>query len=289
MAKFLKKYLLGDNEEKPLPSTRKGQILSIIKEYYASLILMSVFTFVFALPVFIVLYIMSYNLQLIDTNDYNQIFYTMFYLSLILIVANIILYIGLSGLFSAIRKMVYNEYSTIMDYFMGIKENAKRFALIGLIYGVSLFLLIIDLIYYENISSLQPMINNIVVGIGIIQYFIISIMSMYMMCQQCRYNLSFKDLVINSFKFTMKNILLNFAIYCLCFALLSFPLLFSGAIQALLFSMLALFAYSISALLAYEYCAYIFDLYVNKTMFPIIYLKGLKGYSYYKKNETISE
>ncbi len=271
---IFKKIIFGSDEPEELPESRFKQFFWVIKENYGKLFLFNVFTFIFAIPLVITFIIMSYGMS--QTDDLSLIFRYYFFFGLLLIPSIVFFGIGLSGLFYSIRKMIWVEEINIKTYFLGIKNNYKRFILIFLGLGISLEINLIDVFYYTNLSILSPIINYLLIGLGITQFVVILMMSLYQMGLEVRYSTTIKQMIKNSFKLSVANLFKNIIFFTIGLIPFVSIVFIPGVIQIIIISIDLFIGIALFVLIISEYLCYVFDKEINNSLYPEYYLKGLK-------------
>lgn len=271
--KFIENLIIGKSNC-DLPKTRKQQFKILTKDNFFKLLKYSLFIGLFIIPIIVIKIIFSYSIA--DMADSNKIFVYLYRESFINVFLITLVSIPVSGVSYIIRKKVWNDSILSESIFTGIKKEIKRFVFIFFIIGLSNFIFQTGSYYYGNIFIGQSIIKNVLTFINVIQFIFILILSMYMITMTTRYNLSFKDLILNSFKlsikFLFKNLLAIFIILLPWIILQILP----PAYQVVVVIVISPLYYSLSILLIYEYTAYIYDEHINKEKFTDIYKKGLK-------------
>lgn len=271
--KFIENLIIGNNNC-DLPKTRKQQFKNLIKDNFFKLLKYSLFIGLFIVPIIIVKIIFSYSI--VDMTDSNKIFVYLYRESFINVFLITLVFVPVSGVSHIIRKKVWNDSILSESVFTGIRKEIKRFIFIFFIIGISNFIFQTGSYYYSNMFDGKAIIKNVLVFINVIQFIFILILSMYMITMTTRYNLTFKDLILNSFKLSIKLLFRN----CLVIFIILFPWIIlqilPPAYQVVVVIVISPLYYSLSILFIYEYTAYIYDKYINKEKFSDIYKKGLK-------------
>ena len=115
-------------------------------------------------------------------------------------------FIGLGGLAHVCKNVAWQEGLLIgPDFFKGIKKNWKHSLVIGLIWGLSLFLLVVGTFFLLRAqqSSSQPWVLSIGVGLCITQFIILSIVCVYALNYTCFYVNTLREVLKNSFVSTL--------------------------------------------------------------------------------------
>lgn len=272
--KIIDNIVLGSSSPILYATNRYKQFGWILKREYGKLFLFNVFSFLFAIPIILVLIFLSYAVN--SAENVTLAFRYLFNIGLLIIPSLLIFSIGMSGLNYAIRNLIYVDLCPIRTYFEGIKKNIKRFLLIYLLLGLSMFIMLIDVYYYTNISNLNIMINTILSILGIVQFIIIFIMSIYQSNIEVRYINTLKQLLSNSFKLTIGHLFKNILFISILICPLLIMLILPGVYQILVLSIYMFIGLAISTLGISLYISDIFDNDINKIMYKELYRKGLK-------------
>ena len=268
---FLKNSIIGDGKEKNFPKTRFEQMLYILKNNFGYLFVCGIISFIFCIPCFILLFVFSYQKNLIDMENISNVlsFFTTTFLYLIPCVS-------LSGvsLLYFIREISIGQQRGFNVYFKGMK-NCFLLGLISfLIIGLSQFFMVFDVVFYSY-SNYSNFVKSIFISIGVLQFIIVLIFMMFVICLSLNYQLKFKDLIKNSFVFSFKMFFKDFGIIIL--AILPWVgFLFSSGVRTIVyFNVLFLFGLNYSALIINQYSLYLFDKFVNIKLFKDAYKRGL--------------
>lgn len=271
---FLKNSIIGDGKEKNFPKTRFEQMLYILKNNFGYLFVCGIISFIFCIPCFILLFVFSYQKNLIDMENISNVlsFFTTTFLYLIPCVS--LSGVGFVSLLYFIREISIGQQRGFNVYFKGMK-NCFLLGLISfLIIGLSQFFMVFDVVFYSY-SNYSNFAKSIFISIGVLQFIIVLIFMMFVICLSLNYQLKFKDLIKNSFVFSFKMFFKDFGIIIL--AILPWiGFLFSSGVRTIVyFNVLFLFGLNYSALIINQYSLYLFDKFVNIKLFKDAYKRGL--------------
>lgn len=271
---FLKNSIIGDGKEKNFPKTRFEQMLYILKNNFGYLFVCGIISFIFCIPCFILLFVFSYQKNLIDMENISNVlsFFTTTFLYLIPCVS--LSGVGFVSLLYFIREISIGQQRGFNVYFKGMK-NCFLLGLISfLIIGLSQFFMVFDVVFYSY-SNYSNFVKSIFISIGVLQFIIVLIFMMFVICLSLNYQLKFKDLIKNSFVFSFKMFFKDFGIIIL--AILPWVgFLFSSGVRTIVyFNVLFLFGLNYSALIINQYSLYLFDKFVNIKLFKDAYKRGL--------------
>lgn len=266
-----------------LPVNRIQLFKFTFKTQCAMLIKLSLLITVFAIPLFILSVFKGLvsadllaqmqanpdNTELIKQYFSQHIFLNIFYIP-----AFIILSIGLSGVFTVIKKFAFQEgFVLLKSFFQGIKNNAKEFIVVTLFYSVIYYLVL----FLQNYLSLLNFEFYVMVTIfsSLISILIFS-MAIFAYCQIPIYTNPITRTIKNSVLFTLSRVWKICGIALITFGPLLIVSLFQSPIASLIVYLIYIFiGFGYCILFTSLYCHSVFDEVVNKTSFPEIYRKGL--------------
>lgn len=213
------KKIFGTGEEILLPDTRAQSFLFYGKDAFGKLIVISLLCFLFVVPSIVWLYAMNYvraqQIALLEKatenylSAYNSIMLTSALKKYLVEIPMVILaFIGFSGGFSIIKRICFNEDSHLVWFFKGIKENALHFGFCGLVFGVSLFFMGFNSVFY-TMTGFSPIAKGVLLGLGIVQFLLILIFSMFFCTGTVVYKYTLGQAVKNSVLLTFGNFLKN--------------------------------------------------------------------------------
>lgn len=275
----------GKGGSDKLPKNRFLAYFDILSHRFPTLIALSLLTFIFFIPFFAFDFIWKlYMSQPIDTSSmseadiYLRNFSLNFISSLISIPLLIIGFIGLGGLFSVIKKLVFQDpkINVANDFFFGIKDNIKSSLLSGTLFSVFTFLYISNLYFYPLMGDVYKFIKIILMIVLTLVYLFIIILSLYLLSSGTLYNFRFIPTLKN-------NLMLSFILYPLnlLFILLSglFILIYLFVpiflIQIISLIVIVFFGLSHIGLCFCLFSFQMFDKYINKKHSQDIVNKGL--------------
>ena len=270
---------------KDLPHTRKEIFIDLLKTQKRQMISLSMLLFVFLLP--LVVELLIFNLYIIsvplDAENYSAIVFSLFfYMMLIAIPCVMVGFIGLSGLAHVCKIISWQEPILAgPEFFVGIKKNFKHALLFGLIWGISLFILVIGILFMVRTKDIveQSWLNGVGIGLCIVQFIVLSIVCVYSLTYGCYYSNTFRQVFRNSFVFFVAKFFKNILLFLITIGLIV-GLMFIDFIAQIVIIMVIAFlsSYMMIAwtLLSHE----AFDQYINKENYPNYYKKGL----YIEKN-----
>jgi len=177
-------------------------------------------------------------------------------------IAFMIASIGISGGAYVIRNMVWTEGIFVAnDFWRGIKQNVKQILLVALLYSI---------VFYGFTISLALANKMIVEGIGVtwllvmskvVSYIVIifiSIMVAHMITMVVTYKVTFRQLIKNSFIFTI-GLLPHNIVFTVAGLLPMVFLFFSGIMAVIGYLLIIFFAFSFYLLVWTDYCQWIYD------------------------------
>ena len=269
-----------------LPSNRWELFWDIFKGRFGKLIIINLLIFLFCLPFIALLVFRSMSISAYGTlYPFSQGFgvgYGAFpsmvgWSENIIYVVNVsvlvftpialmIAAIGISGGAYVIRNMVWTEGVFVAnDFWRGIKQNFKQILVIMLLYSFVLYISLISISlcdrYIAQLSSGIWLFKTIRV-VTYILLITFSAMGLHMITMGVTYNLKLKDLIKNSFMFTL--LLLPNNIVFLFLGLFPFFLLFFDGLLMIVGMALILFlSFSYFLLVWTNYCQWTYDKFIN--------------------------
>ena len=274
------------------PKNRKEVFLSLVKYHkmdllkinliiagFAFLSLLAIYLFtllIFSVPVLI----SNGTIEMVkaDDMDYSILFTSLMYLIVlfaILIITNIPLFLGLGGGIYVISQLCYGEADILIgkDFFIGVKRNAKQMILLSLLFSFAALFMVFVLSIYMLISV--PLAVRIISNIiAILVFVIVSIVVFIAINYQNVYEVSFFQLLKNSFLIAFSKPLQTIGFYLLAnifFYLLVIP------IRIPIFILIVLFVgFSYFLAIEFLYTSSLFDVYINKIAHESLVDKGMK-------------
>ncbi len=269
-----------------LPSNRWELFWDIFKGRFGKLVIINLLTIIFFIPLFLLILMRSnalanYGAMYPFSQSFgigymapasmvgyaeNIVVQVDIITFLFLPIAVVIMAIGISGAAYVMRNMVWTEGIFVAnDFWKGIKENFKRMMLIGLLYSLIFYVLIIGISIAEQ---------NIAMGAGakwlwivseILSYCMLalfSVMTLHMITMTVTYDLKFRYLIKNSFVFTI-----GLAPHNILFILLGgLPFvffIFGGILSLIGILVIALLGISIALLVWTNYSQWAYDKFIN--------------------------
>ena len=265
---------------KELPHTRKQIFLDLLKNQKRQMVSLSMLLFVFLLP--LVVDIVLFNMFIIGVPTGQEgyastIFSLIFYMMIIAIPCSMIGFVGLSGLAHVCKNIAWqNAVLFGPEFFVGIKKNWKQSLVFGLIWGISLFLLVVGSLFMvrTQAGSDQPWVQSIGIGLCIVQFIVLSIICVYSLTYSCYYSNTIWQVFRNSFVFFVAKFFKNLGLFILTTGLvvgLMFVDFIAQIVIIIVIAFLSSFMMIAWTLLSHE----AFDQYINKENYPEYYKKGL--------------
>ena len=270
----------NDLTKKDLPHNRKQIFLDLLKNQKRQMVSLSMLLFIFLLPVVVDLLIFNMfilNVSSSETNYGSIVFSLIFYMMIIAIPCSIIGFVGLSGLAHVSKMIVWQEgVLNGPEFFVGIKKNWKHAIFFGLIWGISLFILVIGILFMLRTqgSVSQPWLNSVGIGLCIVQFIVLSIVCVYSLTYDCYYVNSFRQVFKNCFVFFAAKFFKNLLLFVLTTGLvvgLMFVDFIAQIVIIIVIAFLSSFMMIAWTLLSHE----AFDQYINQYNYPEYYKKGL--------------
>lgn len=278
-------YGKGDNKDftsANLPATRKKQFFYLFKRNYLKLFYYNLLIALCFLPA-IGWYIMArdYLENLPQLDDIEVLKANLLYISLLQNApTTLFLTLGfliLPGIVYILRKMMWDENVVFkVDFKKGFKASYKQFLFIGFLSGLVLFFFEygINSLFVSNFPPFVQILLIVALSIFTLLYIIAM---MYMINMASLYNLTNTQLLINSFKLTIKDLFKNLGMFFISFVIIFIWLIFTKIWN--LITIFILFFYGfIYILLAFgELSMYSFDKYINVKQYPDFVRKGLSS------------
>lgn len=270
----MKKERTSDFENKDRPTTRFKQFGDIFKHRFLELVKLSLLQAIFYMPLFVSLILFYISIRNVTDVNYLMMYFLLQGASLF--IAMPFAFIGMTGTYYCIRKMIYmeGEYAS-SSFFIGVVEEWKKGLVIGLLAGFSSALTVIGFFFFYFYLS---QFNQVVTGFGIailaIQLIVILMVCFYSIGQLVIYSNPLKYVLKNSFIFTLMRFPINLLIF----------IIHPGIIIAL-FSIMEITMYVGLGLLFFFATIFhlmwmlnivaSFDKYINQESYPEYYRKGL--------------
>ncbi len=281
-------HMYDNNDSYRPPVSRFEVFKNIFKNSLGKLVIISLLTFLFALPLFIWLtlsvlaingYVVDYAVA--DTVLKEQLLIKIFNTKVIMCMVSVplavLFSVGLAGAYYVIRKLVWDEGFMLMrTYSHGIKNNAKPFMLSTLFASVIVAICVVG---YNYIN-----INPMVVGwVKIASFFILILLAiltviiqMFVYTQIVIYELPLQKIIKNAIIFALVRIPSNIGIMLITalpmIIIFVVPHIISQIVGGFL---LAIIGLSFIILVGTLYGHSVYDKYINKENHPEIFEKGI--------------
>lgn len=280
------------NNDKPnsdrLPSNRFKAYFDIIRNRFGKVILLSLITTIFFLPLIIFSFFWNvysnYSIEqfAVDNTDQTLILFQKFSLISMQYLFSaplfIIGFIGLGGTFYVSKKMVFQEGDIFLwsDFFFGVKSNIKSSLLSGICFSVYFLICFMNIYFY-------PIVSEIPFALKIVLIILLSIILVFV-TSFCLFVLASASIYQFKFMSTVKNNALLAAVLfplniLMCFLSLFF---FIGAfllpyiiVQSIFLLLIILFGFSHLAISFNLYAFKMFDKHINIRYSQVITNKGL--------------
>lgn len=243
------------------------------------MVVFSMITFVFIVPLIILFLVMNYNTSAIlnveNADVVNIVFSSCLWFSIYAIPCIAILSLGFAGLFSVCKGFVWDEPVSYSSFFIGIKKNFKEFLFIFYFDYLFFVLFLLTFARFYYLINISTILRYTLIFISGFVFVIAFMMSLYMMSSATRYQSKIKDLIINSFRLTFRNFLINILLTIMVLFLWVIAIIFNPIVESIVFLIMFVYLLSFFALIITSYHASIYDEYVNKDKFPSIYKAGL--------------
>ena len=272
-----KEKLVSDEQAiKSLPHSRKEVFFDLLRHRKMTLFSLSCFTFMFFIPLAVDLFYFNFlEMAAIATEKYEYLFSLVFYSMVIMLPCMIIGFIGLAGAFYVAKRLVWQESTSLaVDFFFGIKENWKHALVNGIIFGITLFGLIVGGSYLLIYSPTAPVWCGVGIGALILLFIVLGMVNALTFTQDVYYSNPFMTTVKNAFSFMG---LLNWRVL-VTFLLTTGLVVGLGCINFVTLAIgMVLFAFLNSAvIIIYTLMSHeVFDKYINKDYYPDMVGKGL--------------
>lgn len=257
------------------PSTRRGQFFDILKHRFLEMIKLSLLQAVFNMP--LIVSIVIFYVLIRNSQDLNQLMTVFLLQGLLLIPCVSISYIGLTGVYYCLKKIIYadGEYAS-SSFFVGLKEEWKKGMVIGLIAGFSFAIAVIGFFFcYFYLSN----VNSAIVGFGIailsIQLIVVLIVSYYAIGQVVTYDNVMKNTLKNSLIFSLMRFPINLGLIIIHPGILIALTCIMEITMFVSMGLLVVFVV-IGHLMWMLNATFTFDKYINKEQNPEFYHRGLK-------------
>ena len=279
------KHITDEDVKRSLPTNRKEVFFDLLKYRKMNLFALSCYTFMFFIPLAVDLIYFNFLESMAIAAEKNEyLFSLLFYSMLIMLPCMVIGFIGLAGGFYVAKRMVWQEgISLASDFFKGIKENWKHAVINGVIFGLTLFALIVGGSYLIMNVPVHPVVKGIGIGALVLVFSLFSMVIALNFTQGVYYENSYGVTLKNSFSFLgLLNwrVLLIYLLSTASVVVLGLFNLLTLAIGLFLFAVLNSVVIILYTLISHS----AFDKYINKEHYPEMVNKGL-----YKVNQDDKE
>ncbi len=269
-----------------LPSNRWELFWDIFKGRFWKLVVINLLMLVFFLPLFALLFMR--NIAVINYGSigpfaqgfgvgYQAVTSLVGYSQSIMIEVNlisllflpiavVIAAIGVAGGAYVIRNMIWTEGIFVAnDFWRGIKQNVGVMIVIGMIYSIVFYLSEIALSFSDLMLATGSAPGWVMVVSKVATYIVLvlySIMTFHMITMCVTYKLKFRQLLKNTFLFTIGLFLQN--IFFLFLGLLPIVFILIGSIFSMIgYILLILFFFSYCLLVWTDFCHWAYDKFIN--------------------------
>lgn len=273
-----------------LPKTRWGLFADVFKNKLFEIFKLSLWGDLFLLPL-VVFFIFNF----INTRAYNIYipydanigigfpletdaiirgksfaFTSEFQSLLIMIPLIVVLFLGMAGALYVMRRLVWGEPVTVTrHFFKGIKDNWKCAVVTGLLFSMSLFIMMFSFLIFGMLDN-AGFINILMIIIAVIQLILVCGVALFAMTQSVTYKMKIKQILSNGFVFGFALVAQNVFFLFIAFFPVIIPeilALFSAStrftIAPIFYILYAILGVGFSMLVLTVYSQYAFDKYLN--------------------------
>ena len=267
-----------DYSQRERPKTRSKQFLDIFKHRFLELLKLSLLQTVFNLPLLITIFFFWIVLGQASGTSNPQGSMMMIFLiqGASFLVSLPISFVGLTGSFYALKKLVYAEGEfASSSFFYGLKEEWKKGLALGIIAGLSAGITMIGIYFFLLAPyDIVTWVKGFGIAVVIIQLIVVLMISYYSVAQVVVYKNKLRFILKNSFLMVLMRFPINLGL------LILYPGGFIALVCIMPYTMYAgLVLMIISA--AFGHLVWLlnaisaFDKFINKEQFPDYYRKGL--------------
>lgn len=254
-----------------LPRNRFVQFGNIMRHHFFQVMLSSMYTLIFAVPLIFWLTFTSYLELFKDNYLFNILF-----VDGILIPCLVVFGIGNAGGLYFFKRLLFQEGSMInQDFFIGVKKNAKNFAKIYFFIGVFYLLLKIS-IGALNATEIENTWKIVITGVLYAFFILVIAMALFMQTETIFYEGGFFQLMKWAIRLVYPTLYKGIGIYLLIlipFFVVEFVPWLIGLFVTI--AVCGVFYFGFSQLILMQFANHVYDLSVNKTQYPQNYRKGL--------------
>ena len=189
---------------------------------------------------------------------------------LIMIPLIVVLFLGMAGALYVMRRLVWGEPVTVTrHFFKGIKDNWKCAVVTGLLFSMSLFIMMFSFLIFGMLDN-AGFINILMIIIAVIQFILVCGVALFAMTQSVTYKMKIKQILSNGFVFGFALVAQNVFFLFIAFFPVIIPeilALFSAStrftIAPIFYILYAILGVGFSMLVLTVYSQYAFDKYLN--------------------------
>jgi hypothetical protein len=260
-------------QEKNLPFTRWQLLGDTLRFRFWDLLLVSLFTLVFYLPVLGWLIFCSLS-DLLDFSNLPSILMSYGIAIPFLMIAGL----GMGGLFYFSKKLAWGEGASLPgDFFEGIKKNARMFLGVYFVIGLLYLILRLDIASLVYQSGLSGWALGALEGVSYTLFFLFLLALFFLQSQTIIYQGGFFHLFWNGIKFVFGAFLSNIPIFLAFFAgFLCFEFIPYAPVLYIVMGIEGFFYFGFSSFFFTLYSDALFDKSINPSRYPGIIRKGLQ-------------
>ena len=263
-----------DYLQRERPKTRLKQFFDIFAHRFLELLKLSLLQTVFNMPLLITIFLFW---MLLQNSSTEQAVMTVFLIQgATLVVCLPFSFVGLTGSFYAIKKLIYAEGEfASSSFFHGLKEEWKKGLVIGLIAGFSAAIAVIGAYFFIfSTYDIFTWVRGFGIAIIVIQLIVVLMVCYYSVAQSIVYTNKMSPILKNSFLMTLMRFPINLGL------LILYPSGFIALVCIMPITMyvglgLMVFTSAFGHLVWMLNAVSAFDKYINKEQFPDYYRKGL--------------
>lgn len=184
--------------------------------------------------------------------------------------------VGLAGAFHVLKLLAWGEgVSVASTFFNGIKKNWSRFLFIFFFFGLSLFMFMFNIRAYSVLDAMPAWLRTVSLVLSVMQFVMVTCMTMYMCTQEVTYKLGLGALIKNSFLLTIALIPQN--LFFLILSAIPIVILLILPLQFAIFGWLifALLGPAYMVLIYTVFSQWVFDKFVNDKVKGAVKNRGM--------------
>ena len=263
-----------DFKKENLPKNRIKQFFDLFIHRFLDLLKLSLLQAIFLMPLLATCVLFYVFLR--NASDKNSLFTIFLIQGLSLMITLPINYVGLTGCFYCLKKIIHAESEyTSSSFFIGMKQEWAKGLLFGFIEGMSGALTLIGLfLLFNNIADLIAWVSGLGIAMVIIQFILVTMFTYHCLGQISVYSNPLKYVVKNSFLIMTMRFPINLLFLILqpgifiALACIMEITMYVGVVLALFLSAFMYLIWMLNIISS-------FDKYINKEHHPEIYKKGL--------------